>query len=45
MGRWWQPEREERRQRDYYRLLNHENRYLWAFRDTKGDWFIHGIFA
>ena len=47
MAKWWQPHEGARGelQRDYYRLTDGEQRDFWVFKDTRGQWFVHGVFA
>lgn len=43
MDKWWQSKSRNKR-RDYYHYTSHDHRY-WVFRTSRGDWYIHGIFA
>lgn len=31
--------------RDYYKVLIDDGRVLWIFRDSRGAWFVHGVWA
>ena len=43
MDKWWVSKSKNLR-RDYYHYVNEDGKH-WVFRDTKGRWFLHGIFA
>ena len=48
MDKWWvsvDSEHPRPEQRDYYRLTDGDGRALWAFKDTVGKWYVHGVFA
>jgi protein ImuB len=31
--------------RDYYKVLTDDGRVLWVFREPRGEWFLHGVWA
>lgn len=41
--RWW--DGVSALERQYFRVTTPKQRELWAFRDAKGAWWVHGIFA
>ncbi|SMF72675.1 hypothetical protein [Pseudobacteriovorax antillogorgiicola] len=43
MDKWWLSQSQNVR-RDYYQYVREDEKY-WVFRDIKGHWYIHGIFA
>lgn len=45
MSKWWGGKPESTLQRDYYRVLDREMRSFWVFRDTRGQCFVHGLYA
>ncbi len=45
MSRWWTHSNQRSWQRDYYKLMNKDHRCFWVYRNDKGEWFLHGIFA
>ena len=40
---WWRGDRGH--YRDYYRMIDGEERSYWVFKDGEGRCFIHGIYA
>jgi hypothetical protein len=53
MGKWWASARtlmargqgNTAIQRDYYRLTDKDQNRLWVYRDSGGQWFVHGIYG
>ncbi len=45
MCKWWQPKNDRNLQRDYYRMVDHQQHACWVFKDAAGRWYRHGIFS
>jgi hypothetical protein len=45
MEKWWSDSSQETSQRDYYCLTDSFKRDLWVYKDNRGRWYAHGIFA
>ena len=41
---WWDSKDPKDSYRDYY-MVEENSKWLWAFRNNKGDWFKHGLYS
>ncbi len=44
MRKWWNEEPTDLT-RDYYQVIDHKKRHLWAYREKAGTWVIQGLFG
>jgi hypothetical protein len=49
MAKWWEPrpigDPVPSIQRDYYRMIDPDQRNFWVYKNSLGQWYMHGIFA
>jgi hypothetical protein len=45
MTKWWEKKPNSSPQRDYYKLIGKDQRAMWVFKDFRGNWYTHGVFA
>ncbi len=42
---WWEGEDAQSATRDYFLLENEQGQFIWAYKDSTGAWYQHGIYS